>query len=201
MRKQRVRAEDAAEERILDVLIPPPRTSGSSRLGPQPDSTARQGFRKKLREGQLDDQEIEIDLVEPASRHGNHGPGRHGGDGRAAARHVQSDRADKRRKRRSHRRGHETADRRGGRQAGQRGRNQDPCPAQRRAERHRLHRRDRQGGLAQRYRGAEVSRQGVQRDLLPLVEGTTVHQVRHGQDRPHPVHRQRARFTWPNRAT
>ncbi len=46
---------------------------------------------------------------------------------------------------------------------------------QRRAERHRLHRRDRQGRLAQRdLRGADVSRQGVQRDLLPLVEGTTV---------------------------
>jgi ATP-dependent HslUV protease ATP-binding subunit HslU len=37
--------------------------------------------------------------------------------------------------------------------------------------------------------GADVSRQGVQRDLLPLVEGTGQHQVRHGQDRPHPVHR------------
>jgi ATP-dependent HslUV protease ATP-binding subunit HslU len=40
--------------------------------------------------------------------------------------------------------------------------------------------------------GADVSRQGVQRDLLPLVEGHDgVHQVRHDQDRPHPVHRQR----------
>jgi ATP-dependent HslUV protease ATP-binding subunit HslU len=37
--------------------------------------------------------------------------------------------------------------------------------------------------------GADVSRQGVQRDLLPLVEARRVHQVRHGQDRPHPVHR------------
>ena len=46
---------------------------------------------------------------------------------------------------------------------------------QRRAERHRLHRRDRQGRLAlARRSGADVSRQGVQRDLLPLVEGTTV---------------------------
>ena len=38
--------------------------------------------------------------------------------------------------------------------------------------------------------GADVSREGVQRDLLPLIEGTTVaHQVRAGEDRPHPVHR------------
>jgi ATP-dependent HslUV protease ATP-binding subunit HslU len=47
--------------------------------------------------------------------------------------------------------------------------------AERRAERHRLHRRDRQGRLAREGSGgADVSRQGVQRDLLPLVEGTTV---------------------------
>ena len=40
--------------------------------------------------------------------------------------------------------------------------------------------------------GADVSRQGVQRDLLPLVEGTTVStKLRHGEDRPHPVHRVR----------
>ena len=38
--------------------------------------------------------------------------------------------------------------------------------------------------------GADVSREGVQRDLLPLIEGTTVvDQARHGQDRPYPVHR------------
>ena len=65
MRKQRMRAEDAAEERILDVLLPPPRgTSGEPQ--PNPDSTARQAFRKKLREGQLDDRDIEIDLAETA---------------------------------------------------------------------------------------------------------------------------------------
>ena len=40
--------------------------------------------------------------------------------------------------------------------------------------------------------GADVSREGVQRDLLPLIEGTTVaDQARRGQDRPHPVHRLR----------
>ena len=59
MKKMRARAEDAAEERILDVLIPQART------GEVPaDNTARQVFRKKLREGQLDDKEIEIDIAE-----------------------------------------------------------------------------------------------------------------------------------------
>ncbi|MDX9969278.1 MAG: ATP-dependent protease ATPase subunit HslU, partial [Hydrogenophaga sp.] len=64
MRKQRMRAEDAAEERILDVLVPPPRGVGGEPQ-PAPDSAARQAFRKKLREGLLDDHEIEIDLAEP----------------------------------------------------------------------------------------------------------------------------------------
>ncbi|HEY0201592.1 MAG TPA: AAA family ATPase, partial [Burkholderiaceae bacterium] len=58
--KVRMRAEDAAEDRILDVLIPPPRTGE-----PAPDGAARQAFRKKLREGRLDDKEIELDLAAP----------------------------------------------------------------------------------------------------------------------------------------
>lgn len=60
----RDRAQDAAEERILDALLPPARTFGEESQ-PQ-DSTTRQVFRKKLREGQLDDKEIEISLREAA---------------------------------------------------------------------------------------------------------------------------------------
>ncbi len=57
--KVRHRAEDAAEERVLDVLLPPPRG-----FDDQPkDSTTRQIFRKKLREGELDDKEIEINVA------------------------------------------------------------------------------------------------------------------------------------------
>ncbi|MFN9472906.1 ATP-dependent protease ATPase subunit HslU [Acidovorax sp.] len=62
-RKVRTRAEDAAEERILDVLIPVARSAAGSEP-PAADSTARQVFRKKLREGALDDKEIEIDVAE-----------------------------------------------------------------------------------------------------------------------------------------
>ena len=60
VKKLRMRAEDAAEERILDVLLPPARTGDVATEG----SNTRQIFRKKLREGQLDDKEIEIDLVD-----------------------------------------------------------------------------------------------------------------------------------------
>ncbi len=60
----RDRAQDAAEERILDALLPPARTFGEESQ-PQDNST-RQVFRKKLREGQLDDKEIEIDVREAA---------------------------------------------------------------------------------------------------------------------------------------
>jgi ATP-dependent HslUV protease ATP-binding subunit HslU len=58
--KVQFRAEEAAEERILDALLPPPRSVG---LGEREDGTARQRFRKMLREGELDDKEIEIEVA------------------------------------------------------------------------------------------------------------------------------------------
>ena len=50
-------AEDRAEERILDALLPAPRDSDDD----SKESSTRQMFRKKLREGELDDKEIDID--------------------------------------------------------------------------------------------------------------------------------------------
>ena len=69
MRRQRARAEDAAEERVLDILVPPARSAGSdfglTASSPAPaDNTARQVMRKRLREGALDDKEIEVDVAE-----------------------------------------------------------------------------------------------------------------------------------------
>ncbi|NND92499.1 MAG: ATP-dependent protease ATPase subunit HslU [Granulosicoccus sp.] len=61
MQKLRNRAEDAAEERVLDVLLPPAKSVGFSVTETSENST-RQKFRKKLREGDLDDKEIEIDI-------------------------------------------------------------------------------------------------------------------------------------------
>ncbi|MFW2440976.1 MAG: ATP-dependent protease ATPase subunit HslU [Arenicellales bacterium] len=60
--KLKPRAEDAAEERILDILIPPVREVGFEDTEKKDDSAARQVFRKKLREGKLDDKEIEIEV-------------------------------------------------------------------------------------------------------------------------------------------
>jgi ATP-dependent HslUV protease ATP-binding subunit HslU len=61
----RHRAEDAAEDRILDALLPQARTSFSEEAAQtSSDSNTRQLFRKRLREGQLDDKEIEIEVAD-----------------------------------------------------------------------------------------------------------------------------------------
>jgi len=62
MQKVRVRAADAAEERVLEALLPTPRRMGFSTDEPLRDSDTRQKMRKMLREGQLDDREIEVEL-------------------------------------------------------------------------------------------------------------------------------------------
>ena len=60
--KNRAKAEDAAEDRILDALLPPPKNQWGEVENHDTNSSTRQAFRKKLREGQLDDKEIEIDV-------------------------------------------------------------------------------------------------------------------------------------------
>ncbi|MDF7667145.1 HslU--HslV peptidase ATPase subunit [Orbaceae bacterium ESL0727] len=61
--KNRQRATELAEERILDVLVPPAKDGWGQIEANNNESTARQAFRKKLREGALDDKEIEIELA------------------------------------------------------------------------------------------------------------------------------------------
>src|SRR3989339_1106023 len=63
-KKVRERAADAAEERVLDILIPMPRQEFGVVAAVEPESTARQTFRKKLREGQLNDRDIELDVAQ-----------------------------------------------------------------------------------------------------------------------------------------
>lgn len=64
MQKVKHRAEDAAEERILDALLPPPRSFNDQAEQESKDNTTRQLFRKKLREGELDDKEIDIEVAD-----------------------------------------------------------------------------------------------------------------------------------------
>ncbi len=69
VKKVRGRAADAAEERVLDALLPPARDFGfHASAADEPENATRQKFRKKLREGELDDREIEIELVQPAAQ-------------------------------------------------------------------------------------------------------------------------------------
>lgn len=65
MKKVRQRAEDAAEDRILDILVPPPRDFGFNVAASETkDDTTRQTFRKRLREGALDDRDVEIEVAD-----------------------------------------------------------------------------------------------------------------------------------------
>ena len=66
MEKVRVRAQDAAEDRVLDILLPEPRPFGEMPSS-STDNETRQKFRKMLREGKLDDKEIDIDVALPAT--------------------------------------------------------------------------------------------------------------------------------------
>ncbi|ACH65596.1 MULTISPECIES: HslU--HslV peptidase ATPase subunit [Aliivibrio] len=63
--KVKFRAEEHAEDRILDILLPPARDAWGNNEEGDNDSGTRQSFRKKLREGKLDDKEIEVDVAAP----------------------------------------------------------------------------------------------------------------------------------------
>jgi ATP-dependent HslUV protease ATP-binding subunit HslU len=190
--QMRHRAEDAAEDRILDVLVPPARpaaTSGGLGFGfgeappPAPasaDSAARQTFRKRLREGTMEDKEIEIDLAEARQAVEIMGPAgmedmaeqlkgmfSQLGQGKRKTRKVTI--AEARRL---------LID-----EEAQRLVNDEEIVTRA------LHNTEQNGIVfldeidkvtsRSESQGADVSRQGVQRDLLPLVEGTTV-KTKHG---------------------
>jgi ATP-dependent HslUV protease ATP-binding subunit HslU len=173
MTKVRMRAEDAAEDRILDVLIPVARTGDHD---PAPDSTARQVFRKKLREGQLDDKEIELDVaaaqaqlevMTPAGMEDMaeqlRGMFSQFNAGKRKTRKLKIAEAKKL-----------LIDEEAAKLV-----NEDDIKVQaiQNAEQNGIVFIDEIDKVTSRSEGAstgEVSRQGVQRDLLPLVEGTTV---------------------------
>ena len=178
MRKVRARAEDAAEDRVLDILIPMPRSEvgfGAGAVVETPDSTARQAFRKKLREGTLNDKEIELEVSQSAQQLEVMGPAgmeemteqlrgmfSSMGGSKKKLRKMKIDEALK-----------VLADEEAAKLV-----NDEEIKTQA------LHNLEQNGIVfideidkvtsRSESEGAQVSRQGVQRDLLPLVEGTTV---------------------------
>lgn len=178
-RKVRLRAEDAAEDRILDILLPPARDFGihpeGSEAAPAADNATRQTFRKRLREGALDDKEIEIEVAEAVTHMEIMAPpgmeemteqiktmfsGM--GNGRKKTRKLKIKEAFKL-----------LIEEEAAKLVNEEELKQD---AIRNVEQNGIVFLDEIDKIASRSEtgGAEVSRAGVQRDLLPLVEGTTV---------------------------
>ncbi|MDE1948125.1 MAG: ATP-dependent protease ATPase subunit HslU [Burkholderiales bacterium] len=170
MRLQRAKAEDAAEERVLDILVPPPR--GET---PATESTARQVMRKRLREGGLADKEIDVDVAEAKPSLEILGP--QGMEEMAEQlKGLFSQMGQTRHKQRRMKVG-EALERLTEEEAGKLV-NEDEirAAALANAEGNGIVFIDEIDKVASRseHGGADVSRQGVQRDLLPLVEGTAV---------------------------
>jgi ATP-dependent HslUV protease ATP-binding subunit HslU len=176
MRQVRDRALDAAEDRILDALLPPARPVGfDAPAEATPDSATRQKFRKKLREGELDDKEIEIELAAPMMTAEIFAPPgmeeltqqiqgmfQNMGSGKKKSRKLRIADALK-----------ALTDEEAARLIN----DEDvKTEAVRAVEQNGIVFLDEVDKIASRseHGGSDVSRQGVQRDLLPLVEGTTI---------------------------
>jgi len=178
MRKVRAGAENAAEDRILDVLLPPARDFGFAAT-PSPEekneNTTRQTFRKRLREGALDDREVEIELADTRPQMEIMAPpGMEEmteqiksmfsglGNGRKKSRKLKIGEAMKM-----------LIDEEASRLVNEEELKQKAITN---IEQNGIVFLDEIDKIAARggVQGADVSRAGVQRDLLPLVEGTTV---------------------------
>ena len=176
MRRVRARAEDAAEDRVLDVLLPPARPVGfAMEVATPEDSATRQKFRKKLREGELDDKEIEIEAsVQGATAEIFAPPGME-----ELTQQLQGmfqnlgNQQKKLRKLKIREALKLLADEEAARMVND---EEVKLDAVKNVEQNGIVFLDEIDKIASRSEvgGADVSRQGVQRDLLPLVEGTTV---------------------------
>jgi len=175
MKRKRAQAEDAAEERVLDILVPPPRTEFGVSAAPSADNTARQVMRKRLREGTLHDREIEVDLAEARPSLEIMGP--QGMEEMAEQlKGLFSNMGQGKRKTRKLKIGDALkllVDEEAGKLVND---DEIKSAALANAENNGIVFIDEIDKVASRSEqgGPEVSRQGVQRDLLPLVEGTSV---------------------------
>ena len=182
LRQVRTRAEDAAEDRILDALIPtaPASATAGNDLTLKGEGAARQVFRKKLREGQLDDKEIELELTDAKPQFEIMGPAGMQ-DMAENLRDWMSQLQQDRKKRRKIKIGEARKLLVDEEAAGLVNEEEIRARALANAEQNGIVFIDEIDKVAVRQEasGSDVSRQGVQRDLLPLVEGTTV-QTKYG---------------------
>ena len=177
MQANRHRAEDAAEERVLDALLPPARSPGfyADDSAANADNATRQKFRKKLREGELDDKEIDVEANMPDMQAEIFAPPgmeeltqqiqgmfQNLGSGKKKTRKLKIKEAFKL-----------LTDEEAAKLVND---EEIKLAAVRAVEQNGIVFLDEIDKVASRadVQGADVSRQGVQRDLLPLVEGTTV---------------------------
>jgi len=174
-KKVATRAQDAAEDRVLDILVPPARDVGFSAGNRDDQNATRQKFRKKLREGELDDKEIEIELAAaPPTMEVMAPPGME-----ELTQQIQTMFSNLGRERRKPRKVtikeaiKLLLDEEASRMVND---EELKTRAIANAESNGIVFLDEIDKIASRseLQGADVSRQGVQRDLLPLVEGTTV---------------------------
>jgi len=173
-RKVRDHAADAAEERLLDVLLPPVREVNFTDMKPA-DSNTRQKFRKMLREGALDDREVEIEVsVLPAQMEIMAPPGMEDLTSQIQGMFQQMGSGRRKQLKTTVVEAMKLLTE----EEATRLLNDDDVKAKAlaAAEQNGIVFLDEIDKIASRSEahGADVSRQGVQRDLLPLVEGTTV---------------------------
>ncbi len=180
MKRVQTRAQDDAEDKVLDALLPPARPVGFAPTGfaneaaEAEDNPTRQKFRKKLREGELDDKEIEIEVAAQSAMEIFAPPGmeeltgqiqsmfQNMGSGQRKTRRMKIKEALK-----------VLTDEAAARLINDEEVKQEALTN---VEQNGIVFLDEMDKIASRSdaQGADVSRQGVQRDLLPLVEGTTV---------------------------
>lgn len=172
MRRVRSQAEDAAEDRILDILVTPARDAHGEPI--REENTARQTFRKRLREGKIDDLEIEIEIAQPAVQMEVLGmPGMEEMTEQIRGLFANMGKEKTKPKKMTVKNAFKALVEE---EAAKRINEEDiRSIAIRNAEQNGIVFLDEIDKIATRSEhSADISRQGVQRDLLPLVEGTTV---------------------------